>query len=152
MIHGSVRNDGLITNLPQGCAVEVPCLADANGLQPLHIGELPPACAAVNRACISAQELAVKGGLAGDRGAGARGGGDGPADRRALHAAADTGDGGPAASRRRSSGCRRSAAERPAASRGRLRLSLTMEAARQRLAALASRAATAMVRPVPKST
>jgi len=67
VIHGSVRNDGLITNLPQGCAVEVPCLADANGLQPMLIGELPPACAAVNRACISAQELAVKGGLAGDR-------------------------------------------------------------------------------------
>ena len=67
VIHGSVRNDGLITNLPQGCAVEVPCLVDANGLQPTHIGELPAACAAVNRACISVHELAVKGGLTGDR-------------------------------------------------------------------------------------
>jgi len=67
VIHGSVRNDGLITNLPEGCAVEVPCLVDGNGLQPTAVGELPPACAAVNRACVNAQELAVKGGLWGDR-------------------------------------------------------------------------------------
>ncbi len=67
VIHGSVRNDGLITNLPEGCAVEVPCLVDGNGLQPTVIGNLPPACAAVNRACVNVQDLAVRGGLAGDR-------------------------------------------------------------------------------------
>jgi len=67
VIHGSVRNDGIITNLPAGCAVEVPCLVDANGLQPTHVGDLPPACAAVNRACITVHELAVKAGLSGDR-------------------------------------------------------------------------------------
>jgi alpha-galactosidase len=67
VIHGSVRNDGIITNLPRGCAVEVPCLVDRNGVQPTVIGDLPPACAAVNRACVSAQELAVGAGLAGDR-------------------------------------------------------------------------------------
>ena len=32
---------GLITNLPQGCAVEVPCLVDANGIQPCYVGDLP---------------------------------------------------------------------------------------------------------------
>ncbi len=67
VIHGSVRNDGIITNLPEGCAVEVPCLVDANGLQPTMVGELPPACAAVNRACVNVQELAVRAGLWGDR-------------------------------------------------------------------------------------
>lgn len=67
VIHGSVRNDGLITNLPDGCAVEVPCLVDANGLQPTVVGDLPPVCAALNRNCVTAQELAVRGGLRGDR-------------------------------------------------------------------------------------
>ncbi|KPK65462.1 MAG: alpha-galactosidase [Planctomycetes bacterium SM23_32] len=67
VIHGSVRNEGIISNLPEGCAVEVPCLVDANGVQPTVIGDLPPACAAVNRACVSVQELAVKAGLTGDR-------------------------------------------------------------------------------------
>ncbi|MHC5033962.1 MAG: family 4 glycosyl hydrolase, partial [Planctomycetota bacterium] len=67
VIHGSVRNDGIITNLPQGCAVEVPCLVDRNGLQPVHIGDLPPACAAVNRACVSVQDLTVRAGLSGNR-------------------------------------------------------------------------------------
>ena len=33
-INGNVPNDGLITNLPDGCCVEVPCLVDANGVQP----------------------------------------------------------------------------------------------------------------------
>jgi len=68
VIHGSVRNEGIITNLPRGCAVEVPCLVDRNGVQPTVIGDLPPACAAVNRACVSVQELTVKAGLSGDRG------------------------------------------------------------------------------------
>jgi alpha-galactosidase len=67
VVHGSVRNDGIITNLPEGCAVEVPCLVDRNGVQPTVIGELPAACAAVNRACVNAQELAVEAGLKGDR-------------------------------------------------------------------------------------
>ncbi len=67
VIHGSVRNDALITNLPEGCAVEVPCLVDGNGLQPTVVGDLPPACAAVNRACVNVQELTVRAGLSGER-------------------------------------------------------------------------------------
>src|SRR6185437_1813961 len=42
VIYGNVRNSGLITSLPEGCAVEVPCLVDRNGIQPTHIGSLPP--------------------------------------------------------------------------------------------------------------
>ncbi|MCX7016371.1 MAG: alpha-galactosidase [Candidatus Sumerlaeota bacterium] len=60
-VYGTVRNTGLITNLPEGCAVEVPCLVNKNGLQPCHVGELPPQLAALNRQCVSVQELAVRG-------------------------------------------------------------------------------------------
>jgi alpha-galactosidase len=35
-INGNVPNTGLIENLPQGCCVEVPCLADSNGIQPTN--------------------------------------------------------------------------------------------------------------------
>jgi alpha-galactosidase len=60
VIHGNVRNDGLITNLPAGCCVEVPCLVDANGVQPTHVGRLPEACAAVNLGSIAVQSCAVR--------------------------------------------------------------------------------------------
>ena len=60
VIHGNVRNDGLIANLPDGCCVEVPCLVDANGVQPTHVGRLPEACAAVNLGSIAVQSCAVR--------------------------------------------------------------------------------------------
>jgi len=60
LIYGNVENRGLISNLPYGCCVEVPCLVDGNGVQPLYAGELPPQLAAINRAHISVQELAVQ--------------------------------------------------------------------------------------------
>lgn len=63
VIYGNVENRGLITNLPQGCCVEVPCLVDGNGIQPLHAGTLPPQLAALNRVQIAVQELAVKAAL-----------------------------------------------------------------------------------------
>lgn len=66
-INGNVRNSGLITNLPEGCCVEVPCLVDATGLRPCHVGDLPPQLAALNRANVSVQELAVKAALERDR-------------------------------------------------------------------------------------
>ncbi|MFP3896880.1 MAG: alpha-glucosidase/alpha-galactosidase [Anaerolineales bacterium] len=67
IIYGNVANVELITNLPQGCCVEVPCVVDGNGLQPCHVGDLPPVLAAINRTNVNVQELAVKGSLAGDR-------------------------------------------------------------------------------------
>ncbi|MGN6563572.1 MAG: alpha-glucosidase/alpha-galactosidase, partial [Thermomicrobiales bacterium] len=67
VIYGNVENRGLITNLPAGCFVEVPCLVDANGVQPTAIGALPPQCAAVNRTNVNVQELAVEAALTGDR-------------------------------------------------------------------------------------
>jgi alpha-galactosidase len=67
VIYGNVTNTGLITNLPQACAVEVPCLVDANGIQPCYVGELPTVLAALNRTNINPQQLAVEGSLEGDR-------------------------------------------------------------------------------------
>jgi len=59
-INASVKNDGLITNLPQGCCVEVPCLVDKNGVHPCYVGDLPSQCAALNKTNINVQEIAVK--------------------------------------------------------------------------------------------
>ena len=65
--NGNVRNTGLITNLPEGCCVEVPCLADKSGLHPTFVGELPTQLAAINRTNVNVQELAVEAALRGDR-------------------------------------------------------------------------------------
>jgi alpha-galactosidase len=59
VIYGNVRNDGLITSLPNGCAVEVPCLVDRSGIQPTHIGDLPPQVTALIRTNVNVQELTV---------------------------------------------------------------------------------------------
>lgn len=65
VIYGNVPNTGLISNLPEGCCVEVPCLVDGAGVQPTAIGALPPQCAALNRTNIGVQELAVEAALTG---------------------------------------------------------------------------------------
>jgi alpha-galactosidase len=39
--------------------VEVPCLVDASGIQPTHIGDLPPQLTALIRTNINVQELTV---------------------------------------------------------------------------------------------
>ncbi len=75
VIHGNVPNDGmpghkgglLIGNLPANACVEVACVVDRNGVQPLAYGHLPPQCAAINRTNINVQELAVIAGLTGNR-------------------------------------------------------------------------------------
>ncbi|MCL4864093.1 MAG: alpha-galactosidase [Caldilineaceae bacterium] len=65
--NGNVINTGLITNLPPGCCVEVPCMVDNMGVHPCYIGDLPPQCAALNRSRIAGDELAVKAALELDR-------------------------------------------------------------------------------------
>ena len=65
--NGNVINTGLITNLPPGCCVEVPCLVDNMGVHPCYVGDLPPQCAALNRSRIAGDELMVKGVLELDR-------------------------------------------------------------------------------------
>jgi len=66
-INGNVENKGLITNLPDGCCVEVPCFVEKSGIHPCYVGNLPPQCAALNRTNINVQELAVKAALTGDK-------------------------------------------------------------------------------------
>ncbi len=67
VINGNVINHGLIDNLPQGCCVEVPCLVDRNGLQPTHVGALPPHLAALMQTNINVQTLTVEAALTGKR-------------------------------------------------------------------------------------
>ena len=62
-IYGNVANTGIITNLPQGCSVEVPCLVDHNGIQPTHIGQIPPHLAALMQTNINVQALTVEAAL-----------------------------------------------------------------------------------------
>ncbi len=62
-IYGNVPNTGLITNLPSGCCVEVPCLIDSRGLQPIHVGALPPQLAMLCQSNISTQALTVEAAL-----------------------------------------------------------------------------------------
>ncbi|MEM8732127.1 MAG: alpha-glucosidase/alpha-galactosidase [Pseudomonadota bacterium] len=59
VIYGNLRNGNLISSLPEGCAVEVPCLVDRNGIQPTEIGTLPPQLTAIMRSNINVQELTV---------------------------------------------------------------------------------------------
>jgi alpha-galactosidase len=65
-IHANVANRGLVSNLPEGFAVEVPCVVDRLGLRPERVGALPPQCAAVNRGFVSVGELTVRAALDGD--------------------------------------------------------------------------------------
>jgi alpha-galactosidase len=65
-INGNVPNRQLIDNLPPGCCVEVPCLVDGNGIQPIHVGALPPQLAALNRTNVNVQELIVEAALTGN--------------------------------------------------------------------------------------
>ena len=66
VISANVANDGLITNLPNGLAVEVPTLLDALGAHPTRVGDLPPQCAALNRNFLGPVELAVRAAVDGD--------------------------------------------------------------------------------------
>jgi len=66
-VYGSVRNTGLITNLPQDACVEVPCLVDRAGLQPTFVGDLPAQCAALDRTFLNVVELTVRAALEGRR-------------------------------------------------------------------------------------
>src|SRR5258708_14691002 len=67
VIYGNVPNRGLIDNLPTGCCVEVPCLVDRNGIQPVGVGALPPQLAALMQTNVGVQSLTVEAALTGRR-------------------------------------------------------------------------------------
>lgn len=66
-IYGNVYNAGLIDNLPQDGCVEVPCLVDRNGIQPVHFGRLPAQLAAFDSAHMMVHDLMVQSLLNEDR-------------------------------------------------------------------------------------
>uniref|UniRef100_UPI00374E9388 alpha-glucosidase/alpha-galactosidase n=1 Tax=Clostridium butyricum TaxID=1492 RepID=UPI00374E9388 len=66
-IGGNVINTGLIDNLPKEACVEVPCLVDAMGIHPTHVGNLPTQLAAMNMSNINVQLLTIEAAITKDR-------------------------------------------------------------------------------------
>lgn len=64
--NGNVPNTGLITNLPEGACVEAPVVANRRGFNAIHVGALPPQCAALNNISVAIEEMAVEAALTGD--------------------------------------------------------------------------------------
>jgi alpha-galactosidase len=65
--NGNVMNEGLISNLPADACVEVPCIADGSGVQPVAVGRLPVQCAALNMTNINVQLLTIEAALTGEK-------------------------------------------------------------------------------------
>jgi alpha-galactosidase len=65
-VHGNVRNQGAIDNLPDGC-VEVECRVTRDGISPVHFGALPEQLAALNRAHMAVHDLVVQAVMERDR-------------------------------------------------------------------------------------
>ena len=68
VISANIVNDCLITNLPDGVAVEVPTVLDALGAHPMKVGDLPAQCAALNRNFLGPVDLTVRAAVEGDPG------------------------------------------------------------------------------------
>ncbi len=66
-IGGNVLNTGLIDNLPADACVEVPCLVDAQGIHPCHVGRLPVQLAALNMTNINVQLMTIEAACTGKR-------------------------------------------------------------------------------------
>ena len=66
-IHGNVLNDGLISNLPANSCVEVPCIIDANGVQPQGVPDLPTHLTGIMQSNITVQQLTVEALVTGKR-------------------------------------------------------------------------------------
>jgi alpha-galactosidase len=67
VIYGNVRNSRLIENLPRDGCVEIACLVDGNGIQPIYFGRLPTHLAALDSAHMMIHELMVQALLDEDR-------------------------------------------------------------------------------------
>jgi len=65
-IFANVANRGYITNLPNNYAVEVPTSIDEMGAHPIHVGDLPLQCVALNRSFVSVGELTVQAAVTGN--------------------------------------------------------------------------------------
>ena len=64
--HFNVINQGHITNLPDGCTVEIPGYVDKNGINMPVVGDLPLACAATDSASVRVQQMGMEAAVHGD--------------------------------------------------------------------------------------
>jgi alpha-galactosidase len=64
--HFNVVNRGHITNLPDGCVVEIPGYVDRTGIHMPVVGALPLACAATCAASVRVQEMGMEAAVHGD--------------------------------------------------------------------------------------
>lgn len=64
--HFNIINQGHITNLPDGCCIEIPGYVDTNGISMPVVGDLPLACAATCAASVRVQQMAVEAAIHGD--------------------------------------------------------------------------------------
>jgi alpha-galactosidase len=64
--HFNVVNKGHITNLPDGCVIEIPGYVDKNGINMPVVGDLPLACAATCSASVRVQQMGVEAAVHGD--------------------------------------------------------------------------------------
>ena len=67
VVYGNVKNDQLIDNLPPDCCVEVPCLVDKNGVQPIKVGPLPVQLSTLIQTNVIVQALTVEAIVTGKR-------------------------------------------------------------------------------------
>jgi alpha-galactosidase len=64
--HFNVVNHGHITNLPDGCVVEIPGYVDRNGINMPVVGDLPLGCAATCSASANVQKMGMEAAVKGD--------------------------------------------------------------------------------------
>ena len=64
--HFNVINRGHITNLPDGCVIEIPGYVDRNGINMPVVGDLPLACAATCSASVRVQQMGMEAAVHGD--------------------------------------------------------------------------------------
>jgi alpha-galactosidase len=64
--HFNVINQGHITNLPDGCVIEIPGYVDKNGINMPVVGDLPLACVPTCAASVHVQHLGMEAAVRGD--------------------------------------------------------------------------------------
>jgi alpha-galactosidase len=64
--NANVPNTAITTNLPNDVCVEIPVVANKRGFNSIHVGALPPQCAALNNISVATEEMAVEAALTGD--------------------------------------------------------------------------------------
>lgn len=64
--HFNIVNEGHITNLPDGCVIEIPGYVDKTGINMPVVGDLPMACAATCSASVRVQQMGMEAAVRGD--------------------------------------------------------------------------------------